>query len=260
MTADFRSATLSLPPLYRLVRAAGDISALDEARRLALTGEHAGAFVWSPDPMTAECAVILAPEQPLETAYLSLYLAALGVGDALGALVPPGVAVTFGWPDRIDVNGAAAGAIRLATDQSNDLKAVPDWLAVGVSMQVGNDPSDGSPGRNPMRTTLHDEGCGDVGVPAFLESFSRHFLHWINRWQDEGLAPVRRAWLSRASGFGEDEDDVEIAADSGPYVGKPTDIDNDGNLVLQTAAGPLTVNLPAALQAADRARRRDVIC
>ena len=35
-----------------------------------------------------------------------------------------------------------------------------------------------------------------------LEAFSRHFLAWINRWQEQGAEPVRTAWLARATGLG----------------------------------------------------------
>ena len=35
-----------------------------------------------------------------------------------------------------------------------------------------------------------------------LETFGRHFLAWINRWQAEGVEPVQKAWLSRATGLG----------------------------------------------------------
>ena len=35
-----------------------------------------------------------------------------------------------------------------------------------------------------------------------LEAFSCHFLSWINRWQEQGVEPVRKVWLSRATGLG----------------------------------------------------------
>ena len=52
------------------------------------------------------------------------------------------------------------------------------------------------------RTTLADEGCGEVATIDLLEAFGRHFLAWINRWQEQGVEPVRKAWLGRATGLG----------------------------------------------------------
>ena len=39
-----------------------------------------------------------------------------------------------------------------------------------------------------------------------LEQFGRHFLGWINRWQEEGVRPVQQAWLRRATGLGKQVD------------------------------------------------------
>jgi biotin-(acetyl-CoA carboxylase) ligase len=52
------------------------------------------------------------------------------------------------------------------------------------------------------RTTLAEEGCGEVTTIDLLEAFGRHFLGWINRWQEDGVKPVQQAWLSRATGLG----------------------------------------------------------
>ncbi len=41
--------------------------------------------------------------------------------------------------------------------------------------------------------------------PICSKSYASHFLYWIDRWQNEGFAPVRRAWLERALGHHEKE-------------------------------------------------------
>ena len=60
-----------------------------------------------------------------------------------------------------------------------------------------------SPGDRP-RTSLAEEGCGEVSAIDLLEEFGRHFLGWINRWQEEGVRPVQQAWLRRATGLGKE--------------------------------------------------------
>ena len=46
-----------------------------------------------------------------------------------------------------------------------------------------------------------------------LESFSRHFLAWINRWQGDGVQPVQQAWMSRTLEVGKSADAALIEAD-----------------------------------------------
>jgi biotin-(acetyl-CoA carboxylase) ligase len=127
----------------------------------------------------------------------------LGVADALGSLIPPVVAVTFGWPDRIEVNGGIAGGVRMTGAETTAPDQVPAWLLFGFGLAVRGDWHDGvEPGEDARRTTLADEGCGDLLTTDLLEAFGRHFLSWINRWQEDGVEPVRQAWMARATGLG----------------------------------------------------------
>jgi biotin-(acetyl-CoA carboxylase) ligase len=112
------------------------------------------------------------------------------------------VAVTFGWPDRIEVNGGVVGGVRFACAATETAEAVPDWLVIGFGIAVRGRRTEHSPADRQQRTTLADEGCGEVLTLDLLEAFARHFLSWINRWQEEGVAPVQKAWLSRATGLG----------------------------------------------------------
>jgi biotin-(acetyl-CoA carboxylase) ligase len=93
------------------------------------------------------------------------------------------------------------GGVRFACAATDSAEAVPDWLVIGFGVAVRGLPTEGAAPERFQRTTLADEGC-DVSTLDLLEAFGRHFLSWINRWQDEGVAPVQKAWLSRATGLG----------------------------------------------------------
>jgi biotin-(acetyl-CoA carboxylase) ligase len=192
----------ALPPLLRPLAVTPEVDPFARCLDLAAEGADAGTLLWSTGQNACEGAVVLAPEQPLEPSLPIVLIAMLGLGDALGAMVPPMVAVTFGWPDRTEVNGGVVGGVRFACAATDTAEAAPDWLVIGYSVAVGGLPRAGSaPGRF-RRTTLADEGCGEVTTLDLLEAFGRHFLSWINRWQEEGVEPVRNAWLSRATGLG----------------------------------------------------------
>ena len=178
-----------------------DLPPFERCLKLAAEGAEAGTLLWSIGQEVCEGAIVLAPEQPLEPSLPIVLIALLGLADGLGSLVPPVVAVTFGWPDRIEVNGGAVGGVRFACAATEAAEAVPDWLVIGFGVAMrGPRTEEAAPGRF-RRTTLADEGCGEVLTIDLLEAFSRHFLSWINRWQEQGVEPVRKAWLTRATGL-----------------------------------------------------------
>ena len=84
---------------------------------------------------------------------------------------------------------------------------------------------DGDGGENPDRTCLFHEGCADVTPLRLLESWSRHTLVWINRWLDDGLAPLHAAWRERAWEMGE-----PLPDGSGTFMG----LDEDGGMLVKT--------------------------
>jgi biotin-(acetyl-CoA carboxylase) ligase len=190
------------PPLLRPFAVTPDRHPFERGLELAAEGAEAGTLLWSTGQDACEGAVVLAPEQPLEPSLPIVLIAMLGLGDALGAMVPPMVAVTFGWPDRIEVNGGVVGGVRFACAATETAEAVPDWLVIGFGIAVRGLRTEGAAPERFRRTTLADEGCGEVMTLDLLEAFGRHFLSWINRWQEEGVEPVQKAWLSRATGLG----------------------------------------------------------
>lgn len=220
---------LSLPPAFRGVAAGEGHDAHGAARKLAAQGADPGTFVWTQRQGVADCAVVLAPEEALANSLPAAYVAMLALGDALGTIIPPAVPLAFGWPDRILVNGGAVGGIRLLAAPTDTAESVPDWIVSGFTLRLRAPARRGEPGREPSRTTLEAEGCGDVAAPALLEGFARHFLTWMNRWQEDGFAPVKAAWLARAAGYGAKNAGLELG---GPWAErKLLRMDADGGVV-----------------------------
>jgi biotin-(acetyl-CoA carboxylase) ligase len=192
-----------------------------------------------------EGAIVLAPEQPLEPSLPIVLIALLGLGDALGSLVPPMVAVTFGWPDRIEVNGAVVGGVRFACAATEAMDRVPDWLVVGFGVALRGRRADDATLEPFRHTTLADEGCGEVLAIDLLEAFSRHFLSWINRWQEQGVLPVHKAWLSRATGLGKA---VEVHLGDQKHAGTFEGLTETGALRLNRQGVAYTIALKDALR------------
>ena len=195
-----------LPPLLRPFAAPSDVDLFERCMTLAVEGAEPGTLLWSGGQGDCECAIVLAPEQPREQSLPIVLVAMLGLADGLGSLVPPAVPVTFGWPDRIEVNGGVVGGVRCASASTDAPDNVPDWLVIGFRVAVRSPETSRSIPDNRAGSSLANEGCGEVTATDLLEQFGRHFLSWINRWQEQGVRPVQQAWLRRATGLGKQVD------------------------------------------------------
>lgn len=227
----------SFPPLLKGQPAAPGQDPMAKAVAAAALGADPGLVVWAPRADRMEAAMVLAPEVPLAEAMSGVFAIALGLGDALGALAPPEVAVHYDWPGGIRVNGGTCGRLRAAASTA-DPAAEPDWLVVGVSIDLL--PENDEPGRTPERTCLHMEGCGEITALGLIESWSRHSLVWLNTWVDEGFRPLHQAWRGRAWLIG------ERLADGGTFMG----LDEQGGQLVRRPDGttelrPLTCLLAA---------------
>lgn len=189
-----------------------------------------------------DAAFVLAPEAPLGESLSILFAVQNGFGDALGALAPPEVAITWVWPDRIRVNGADCGVFRVDAS-TRDLTATPNWLIAGVTLQMAS-PLSIEPGHSPSTTALIEEGVGDLTRTRLLESWSRHCLVWINSWLEDGFRPVHDAWIGRV----EEKDAVVSlthggASRRGVFLG----LDDRGGLLLKSGDDVAALGLEAML-------------
>ncbi len=200
MRQDVFDAPLSLPTIFRahVVDPADD--PFRAAARAAQDGVESGALFWTPRPDRADCAVVLGPETSLRESLCVAYVVMNAIGDALGASMPAGIPLVFGWPDRIVVNGCAAGGIRLGWPKDVLADGVPGWMVAGVQVWVA--PEAHATTSVAQATDLRAEGCAEITVREILEGFGRHFLYWIDRWLDDGFEPVKAAWLARAANYG----------------------------------------------------------
>jgi len=198
----------SFPPLLKGEETVHAMDPFAKAVASAALGTDPGLVCWADDKSALRAALVLAPEAPLERAVGIAFAVALGLGDALGALAPPEVAVHYVWPGGFKINGADCGAMRVAASTS-DPKAEPDWLVIGLEIPYLPS-SKTEPGSRPDQTSLIEEGCIDVTPLKLLESWSRHTLVWINRWLDDGFQPVHAAWRERAWGMGEELADGDL--------------------------------------------------
>ncbi|SHG86107.1 biotin/lipoate--protein ligase family protein [Marivita hallyeonensis] len=223
----------SFPPLMQGINAAG-ADPFEAACEAASNDCDAGSILYDITPDRLRAAIVLAPEVPLAKAAAMLPLTAVAVQNALGALGPAELPVHLEWSGPIRVNGARCGAVKAAASGA-DLTQPPAWMVTGFTLTFARPQAEG--GATPDETDLMSEGCGGLSPTQFLESWSRHLLNWINRWEDDGMAPLHREFAGLAYGLGED---IEVLGRSGHFLG----LDEDLGLLLrsggQTTVIPVT--------------------
>ena len=185
-----------LPPILTPIPVVDGIDVF--AKAIAVAGKsETGTVLYSENPEYVEVAIILSPEIPKIKCNQMLYIMMVASGDAIGALAPPEVAVTYAFPGFIFLNRGEAGLVKVEIAPSNDDQSIPDWMVVGLKLRLNNNIEINENEINADVTSLADEGGGYVSRTRAIESLSRHFLAWVSQWEDEGFKPVTEVWNKR---------------------------------------------------------------
>ena len=145
---------------------------------------------------TLHVAVVLAPDRPMQDSGPIVALGALALFDALATLAPPQVPIQLLAPDGLAVDGGRVATVRAAMAPGpSDMPA--EWAVLGweIAVQAG----DAEPGRTPDRTSLHEEGFGDVTADDILVNSLRHLLVWLDAWGQEGITALVPALRQRTA-------------------------------------------------------------
>ena len=220
------SRTPALPPLLTAHRVPGG----DDPAAFAFSGAGAGRLgagdtCWSDTAELAAAAIVLEPEGPLSSALEMAPLMLVAIGDALGAVGPPNLAVTYRWPLEVLTNGGKAGRVSIGVPEGATQGAVPDFLVVGFSLSlVLPAHARKAPGRHAEITALHEEGCGDLDSTMVIEAVCRHFVSWIDGWQQDGFRHAYPLIVGRMSGL---EAPISLTCGTGSAEGRLIGIEAD---------------------------------
>jgi BirA family biotin operon repressor/biotin-[acetyl-CoA-carboxylase] ligase len=214
----------------------------DEARRLAGQGCPHGTVIWADEqtsghgrfgrpwhspPGNLLFSVVLRPTVAPSRAPELGFTCAVVTADCVAGLLPDGATVGLKWPNDVQIDGAKIAGI-LPEAQSGD--GVLNWVVLGVGLNLAHAPSGLSYPVTSLRAhgpMMTPEGC----LTAFLD----HLARWLPRWEQDGFAPVRAAWLSYARGLGTE---VVVKLGDRQERGIFSDLDADGAMLLRTADGP----------------------
>lgn len=218
----------------------------------------AGDLVWSSSKEVTHCAIVLEPEISTEKSLTMIPLAMVAIADSLGAISPPNLGITFGWPGMIFANGARLGNVSMYFPKAQNFANIPEFAVLSISINIlwpetSNSDQGQEPGNDLAKTVLHEEGCGDVNRDQIIESWSRHFLTWIDTWQQEGFEPVHENWLFRAKDRNEH---IQIQIKNREYEGKLIGLDETGGALLKS--DDETVNLVSMAEVWENSPNKEI--
>lgn len=197
----------NLPPVFEPVhlQQVDDVAA--EAVRRARAGAPEGTLVWSEEqragaarlgrswespPGGLYASVVFRPEFDWsETGALAL-IGTVALGSAIAGLVAPMTELRYRWPSGVLVGGTRIAGLWLQEDCDEG------WLVLSLACNVREAPG-----------SVFDGGClsqeggePDLSPALLLEHFARQLLGWLNRWSEDGLAPVTTHFAGRSDPAG----------------------------------------------------------
>jgi len=214
-----------LPPLLSKEKVSKEIDAFQKAISSAKISETGTVFYSEKNDMV-DIAILLNPEVNQKKCNHMIYVLTVAAGDAIGALAPPEVIVTNSFPGYIYLNKGEAGVVNFAIDIQKKEDQIPEWLVLGFKLKLKQFDDIEQDHLDPDITSLETEGAGFISRTRMIESVSRHFLAWLNQWEEEGFAPVVKMWNQRI------EKDKEIHLANGQSA-KFMTIDENGYAVIE---------------------------
>jgi len=228
------------PPLLKGYRVPQGKKPVVQALAMLDDGKlSAGDILWSEEQNHLRFNLVLEPEVERERCSEMLFMLMTAFGDALGAISAPEIAINYRWPSTILLNEAVIGSADLIVSEAEQ-NGFPTWLLLGLDIAIRPDLKELDPGLHKDRTTIWDEGCGDISRTQLLESASRHVVNWIHTWNEEGFKQIHEQWMGRIS----EKEKIETGLTDGEFIS----LDDHGNALIKEASELTVVETFTALE------------
>ncbi len=182
--------------------------------------------------------LVMRVQEPPATVALRSFVAALALYDAFAAVTGQPTPFALKWPNDVLLNGGKVAGILLESFSVADTS----HLAIGFGVNLAAVPGAGEVERDATApVSLAGETGALVDPSDFLAALAPAYATWETRFTTYGFAPMREAWLARATRLGQ-----QITARTGTAstTGIFDTVDASGALVLATTQGRRAI--PAA--------------
>jgi BirA family biotin operon repressor/biotin-[acetyl-CoA-carboxylase] ligase len=165
---------------------------------------------------------------PQQIAFLG-FAASVALAETFDAILGAGSA-SLKWPNDVFIGGAKVAGVMLDTGPTGEA----NWVALAFGVNLAASPE----ALDQPTTCLSVHLPPDAPTPdpvEFLGLVRPRLEMWAKRLQAEGFEPLRRAWLQRALGLGEE---ARVVMGEQTMEGRVTGLSERGELQLETLAGP----------------------
>ncbi|MCX7559441.1 biotin--[acetyl-CoA-carboxylase] ligase [Sulfitobacter sp. F26204] len=164
-------------------------------------------------------------------AALRSFVTSLALLRSFAAVTGMPDAFALKWPNDVLLNGGKVAGILL--------ESIGDHLVIGVGVNLVHAPRPDQVEAGALRpVSLAGELGVDVSPEVFLDTLAAQYAILENQFTAHGFAPIRRGWLDHAAKLGEV---ITARTMRDETIGTFQDVDEDGNLVLQTSKGPVAI-------------------
>ncbi|MGD9980366.1 MAG: biotin--[acetyl-CoA-carboxylase] ligase [Hyphomonadaceae bacterium] len=184
---------------------------------------------WTSHDGNLMATLLFTTAQPPQQIALLGFATGVALAESIDAVIGVGAA-RLKWPNDVFVNGAKIAGIML---DSGTLASGETWVALAFGVNLAD-----APGNIDQPTTsLRDLLPPDAAAPdplQFLAALRPRLENWSARIVSEGFEPLRRAWLERVYGLGED---ARVVQGELMLEGRIAGISARGELELDTETG-----------------------
>ncbi len=190
---------------------------------------------WSMPAGNFAATLVLPLDEPPGQAALRSFVMSLALRDAFVAVTGREEPFALKWPNDVLLRGGKVAGILLESAGAGHLS-----IGVGINLAAAPDVSEVEEGAV-MPVAVKSSLGIDVKPEAFLDVLAAAYARYENQFRTFGFAPIRTGWLARAARLGEI---ITARTTHDACVGTFVDVDETGQLVLETAKG--RVHIPAA--------------
>lgn len=203
-------------------------------------GKGRRARAWASPRGNFHASLLQHPTEPAAEVALRSFAAALALREALVGLTGLAQAFTLKWPNDVLLNGGKVAGILLESAGAPGGRIAHLVIGLGVNLIAAPDPALIEPGATPPVTLLAETGLR-ITPETLLAHLAPAYAGWEARFQAQGFAPLRTAWLAHAARLGET---ITARTGTAMHQGRFETLDSSGALILATPQGRLTI--PAA--------------
>lgn len=223
--------------LDEAARIAGDLAGPEWILALQQTaGRGRRGRAWSMPAGNFAATLVLPLTEPPAKAALRSFVASLALYDACVAVSGRANAFALKWPNDVLLRGDKVAGILLESVGTGG-GAMSLAIGVGVNLVAPPDADSLEDGAAPA-TGLQSALGITVKPEPFLDSLADAYARYEAQFRTFGFAPIRAAWMQRAARLGEA---ISARTAREEFHGTFVEVDADGQLVLETPKGRLTI-------------------